>query len=81
MATKKKKASRSKKAIVRLDSAFYPKAALVAAREAFKKLATIEIKRQGQKQVVTFSGMSSAMAGKLPDEFVNYALSCTVSAP
>ncbi len=79
---KKKKASRAgsrkKTATLRLDSAFYPKAALLQARTAFSHLASIEIRRQGKQQVIKFGGMSATAARKLPDEFANYALSCAV---
>lgn len=77
MATKKKKSS-SRSATLRLDSAFYPKAALERAKEAFSKLARIEISRKGNQQVISFSGMSASAARKLPDEFANFALSCAV---
>lgn len=79
---KKKKASRAKsrgrQATLRLDSAFYSQAALKKASEAFSHLASIEIRKQGKQQVVEFGGMSAAAAKKLPDEFANYALSCSV---
>jgi len=79
---KKKKTSESKpqkrSATLRLDPAFYPKAALQKASEAFAHLAEIEIRRQGKQQVIKFGGMSAAAAKKLPDEFANYALSCAV---
>jgi hypothetical protein len=79
---KKKKASktgtRNRTATLRLDAAFYPKAALRKAQEAFAHLASIEIRRQGRQQVVKFGGMSATAARKLPDEFANYALSCAV---
>jgi len=82
MAKKKKKTSkagpRKQSATLRLDAAFYPKAALQKAREAFAHLAEIEIRRQGKQQVIKFGRMSAAAAKKLPDEFANYALSCAV---
>ena len=82
MTKKKKKASKAgaekKTATLRRDVAFYPKAALKKAQEAFSHMASIEIRRQGRQQVVEFGGMSAAAARKLPDEFANYALSCAV---
>jgi hypothetical protein len=79
---KKKKASKarpqSRRATLRLDAAFYPKAALQKASEAFAHLAEIEIRRVGKQQVIKFGRMSAAAAKKLPDEFANYALSCAV---
>jgi hypothetical protein len=88
MIKKKKKASKvkakakagpkEKTAILRLDVAFYPQAALKQAKEAFAHLASIEIRRQGRQRVIKFGGMSAAAARKLPDEFANYALSCAV---
>jgi hypothetical protein len=79
---KKKKASKAKpskrKVTLRLDAAFYPKAALQKAAEAFAHLADIEVRRQGRQQVIRFGGVSAAAAGRLPDEFANYALSCAV---
>jgi hypothetical protein len=79
---KKKKASKAKasgqSATLRLDAAFYPKAALQKASKAFAHLAEIQIRKQGKQQVVKFGGMSAAAARKLPDEFANYALSCAV---
>jgi hypothetical protein len=79
---KKKKASRagsnSRSATLRLDAAFYPKAALRRASEAFAHLADIQIRKEGKQQVIRFGGMSAAAAEKLPDEFANYALSCAV---
>jgi hypothetical protein len=84
MATKrKKKASRPRssgsRATIRLDRAFYPLAALKKAREAFAHLADIQLSKEGKWQVVRFSKMSTATAGRLPDEFTNYTLSCKVA--
>lgn len=83
MGTRKKKKTskagrRGREATLRLDSAFYPQAALNMAKAAFSHLASIEIRRQGKQQVVKFGGMSATTAKKLPDEFTNYALSCSV---
>jgi hypothetical protein len=79
MAKAKKKTSKaSRRATLRLDAAFYPRTALKQAREAFSHLADIEIRKEGKKQVVVFSGMSAATARRLPDEFANFALSRAV---
>jgi len=79
---RKKKASKTppqrRQATLQLDAAFYPKAALQKAAQAFAHLADIEIRSRGKQQVVRFGGMSAAAARKLPDEFTNYALSCAV---
>lgn len=81
--TRKKKASRPRRfssgTTIRLDRAFYPLAALKQAREAFAHLADIQIAKQGKWQVIRFSKMSAATAGRLPDEFTNYALGCKVT--
>ena len=80
--TRKKKASRPRRsgsgATIQLDRAFYSLAALQKAREAFAHLADIQIVKKGKWQVVRFSKMSAAAAGRIPDEFTNYALSCKV---
>jgi hypothetical protein len=81
--TRKKKASRSRRsgsgATIRLDRTFYSLDALNKAREAFAHLADIQLSKEGKWQVVRFSKMSAAAAGRLPDEFTNYALSCKVT--
>ena len=76
--TRKKTSSTSRRATLRLDAAFYPRAALQQAREAFSHLADIQIRKEGKKQVVVFSKMSAAAARRLPDEFANFALSRAV---
>jgi hypothetical protein len=67
------------KATLRLDLAFYPRQALDRAREAFSKLADIEFSKEGSKTIVNFSHMRTGVAAKVPDEFTNFALACTVS--
>jgi len=82
MATKKNNRSEpSAKATLRLDAKFYPRQALDRAREAFSKLAEIEFSKEGSKTVVSFSGMRVGVAAKVPDEFANFALACTVAEP
>jgi hypothetical protein len=81
--TRKKKASRPRssgsRATIRLDRAFYSLDVLNKAREAFAHMADIELSKEGKWQIVRFSNMSAAAAGRLPDEFTNYALSCKVT--
>ena len=88
MATKK--SSRSKqpprglaraKATLSLDARFYTLPAIDKAREAFSKLAEIEYCKQGSNIIISFSGMRTGVAAKVPDEFANFALACTVSKP
>ncbi len=69
------------KATLKLDAKFYPRKALDRAREAFSKLADVEFHKEGSKTVVSFSGMRDGVAAKVPDEFANFALACTVSQP
>lgn len=88
MATKKSsrgkqpaQGSTGAKATLSLDAKFYPLPAIDKARQAFSKLAEIEYRKQGSNIVVSFSGMRTGVAGKVPDEFANFALACTVSEP
>ncbi|MBW1811022.1 MAG: hypothetical protein JRJ87_22725 [Deltaproteobacteria bacterium] len=66
---------------IRLDVAFYPKKALDKASKAFAHLATIKITRKGSLHEIEFSGLSASLAARLPDEYTNFALSCSVVKP
>ena len=66
---------------IRLDGVFYPKKALDKAYKAFAHLATIKITRKGSLHEIEFSGMPASLAARLPDEFANFALSCSVVEP
>lgn len=80
--TKKKKTTRADRASVQarleLDAVIYKKSALVQAQKAFADLARISFEKKGSKQIVHFSQMAADVAGRLPDEFANYALGCLV---
>lgn len=69
------------KANLRLDAVLYPRRAITTTRTAFSHLAEIAVHREGSWFIITFSGMSKSVAGRMPDEFANYALSVTVAQP
>lgn len=75
------KAGRGPKLTLRLDAAFYPRAAVVRAAGAFSHLASIRVRREGSQHVIEFSGMAADIAPRLPDEFANYVMSCAVIEP
>ena len=72
------RSSRPRQAVLTLDASVYSAAALERAREAFAGLATIELRRSGERHVVRFSQVEAGAAERLVDEFANYALSCVV---
>ena len=88
MATKKNnwrkpaiKSQKCRQATLRLDASFYPVQALERGKEAFSRLAQIDIRSTGKNAEIRFRGMSASVAALLPDEFANYVLACTVTEP
>ena len=75
------RAGRGRKLTLRLDAAFYPRAAVDRAVRAFSHLASIRVGREGPHQVIEFSAVAADVAPRLPDEFANYAMSCAVIEP
>ena len=73
MATASKKISKMKITLT-LDPVFYPKRAIMQAKDAFSALAKIDIKKDGKTFVIKFSEVDQDVADNLPDEFANYIL-------
>jgi len=77
----RRSAATGAKASLRLDAVLYPRRSIGVAKDAFSHLAEIGISKDGGWFVISFSGMSKAIAARMPDEFANYVLSVTVAQP